>query len=126
MADTEKKAEPGIGDIVVDFDGSKITLKPTLEACIRLNNLHNSLNLTKARVENYDFETICQVIAAGVGANPEQMKRLVQPGVFRTGMIDLVPVCIEFIGVVINGGRPLPELPEVGEDADAPLATESQ
>lgn len=120
MADTDQQAEIGAGDVDLEFDGKPLKLRPTLEACIRLNNLHKSLRLTQQRVEAFDFDTICEVIAAGVPANPTQMKNLVVPGVYRTGMINLIAPCIEFIGVVMNGGKPLPDIAEVETD-DGPL-----
>lgn len=107
-------AEIGAGDIEVQLDGAPYTLKPTLEACMAISRIGGGLQAAVQRCINLDMETICDIIAAGLSANPTQRKKMIPELVFKTGLIALSAPCIEFIHVVGNGGRPLPE-----EEAEA-------
>lgn len=112
------EAGPGAGDIPIELDGQELILVPSLNACIRISRMAGGLNSAIQRCAQLDFETICEVVAAGLDANPVQAKKI-PDAVFKTGMIGLHAKCIEFIHVVANGGRP-PEPDEDQEGGEGP------
>lgn len=107
MAD-EIEAEPGSGNITITLDGKELELVPSLRACIDISNMAGGLNAAAQRCMALDFQTVCQIIIAGRSLNPVQAKK-VGEAVYKTGVIALAQSCIDFINVVSNGGRPLPE-----------------
>lgn len=100
------EAAPGAGNIAIELDGKPVELKPTLQACIAISGIAGGLNAAVQRCLQLDFDTICQVVTAGLGLNPVQ-SRQVPDLVFRAGMMQLSGPCIDFINVVANGGRPV-------------------
>lgn len=113
------EAEPGAGDIPIVLNGKELVLQPSLGACIAISAMAGGLNVAQQRCQQLDFGTICDVIAAGLGLNPTQARALPE-AVYKTGLIDLHAKCIDFIGVVANGGQPLPEVEEEQEPAGDP------
>lgn len=110
-------AAPGSGNIEIELVGQgTLTLIPTLDACIKISNMAGGLNSAVQRCLALDMGTICEVIAAGLNLNPTQAKKIPE-AVFQTGLIGLHALCIDFIHIVANGGRP-PE-PD-GEDEQGP------
>lgn len=109
-------AAPGAGNIPIELDGKDMELVPTLQACITISGIAGGLNAAVQRCLQLDFDTICQIVTAGLGLNPNQARQ-VPDAVFRTGLISLSAPCIDFVNVVANGGRPLPDDEELGEDA---------
>jgi hypothetical protein len=112
------EAEPGSGNIEFELDGESMVLVPTLQACIDISNIAGGLDAARVRCQQLDFDTICRVIIAGLTLNPRQAK-MIPDAVYKTGLIQLHGVCIDFIHVVGNGGRPLPE-EEPDEEPDPP------
>jgi hypothetical protein len=119
MADEVDEAVPGSGNIPITLDGKEVELVPSLKACIEISNIAGGLNSAAQRCMALDFQTVCQIIIAGLGLNPVQAKK-VGEAVYKAGVIELAQSCIDFINVVSNGGRPLPE-PGGEEEADPPL-----
>ncbi len=110
------------GDVMINLtDNGEVALKPTLDAAIRLSSAPGGINKMVDRCVNYEFDAILTVVQVGIGENSKDL-----PGiVFRTGMIELAPSCIEFLHVIANGGRSLSDKPEQKEDG-TPLANSSQ
>lgn len=112
------EAEQGAGNIRIILDDKEMELVPTLQACMTISRIGGGLNAAVQRCLALDFDTICQVITAGLSLNPTQAK-MVPEAVFKSGTINLHADCIDFINVVANGGRPIPEDDgEAGEDTD--------
>lgn len=105
MADDEK-AQLGAGDVTITLQGEERRLKPSLDACITLSRSAGGITGAIQRCAQMDFDTIVAVISAGLAANPTQRKRLVEPAVFETGLINLADRCILFLRIVANGGKP--------------------
>ena len=117
--------QPGAGDVRIELDGKELVLRSSLEACIKISGLAGGMHAAIQRCAALNFETIAEIIGVGLGANPNQMKQ-VREGVYRTGLIALHGKCIDFVHIVANGGRPLPEDTE-DRDTDAdPINPASQ
>lgn len=124
MAD--KDLAPGAGDVEIELDGKPLVLRPSLQACIAISNINGGLNAAINRCIALDFDTICQIVTAGLGLNPTQAK-MVPDAVYRQGMLSLSGHCIEFVHVVANGGRPVDDEDEEGDqDSEDPTRPASQ
>ncbi len=116
------EASPGAGDIQIELAGKTMTMVPSAQACMAISRLHGGLNAAVQRCAVMDFDTICAVIQAGLGLNPNQA-RMVPDAVYTAGTMFLSAACIDFIHVVANGGRPLPA--DAEDQEPDPLAQKS-
>lgn len=116
----QKLHAPKSADIKVTLDGGEVTLRPTLEACLGISRLHNSPMVTAGRITDMDFDTVLQVLAFGMGAEPD--KKL-QERLFKTGLLTIRTALIQFVHVVNNGGRPVAvdDVDDEDEDDGNPL-----
>lgn len=112
-------AIPGEGNVEIELDGKPFTLSPTLQACIRISRIGGGLNAAVQRCLALDMDTICEIITAGVGFNPNQAK-MVPEAVFKTGLILLSAPCIDFINIIGNGGRPIEDDEGESDEPDPP------
>lgn len=108
-------AEPGAGDVPLVLSGKEHVLSPSLDACLRLSRAPGGVLGLIDRCSRLDFDTICDVISAGLNVNPTQRKRLVEPAVYETGMINLFGPAIKFLRVIANGGQ----LPDSNDTQEA-------
>ena len=113
------EAFPGDGDVEIELDGKLHTLKPSLDACIKISRLAGGLNAAVQRCLQLDFDTICEVVIAGLSLNPRQAQQI-PAAVFQTGAIQLSAPCIDFINICGNGGRPIELDDEGGDDTENP------
>lgn len=102
----DKEYVPGAGDVAIVLQGKTVYLRPTLEACTRLSrtSLPGPRELSEQCLA-LNFDAICIVIAAGLGKRDEEVRE----AVFETGTLELFGLCVRFIHIVSNGGRPLVE-----------------
>jgi hypothetical protein len=115
-------AAPNAGDIPITLGGEEHVLKPTLEACIGISNLKGGLTAAVARCHALDFDTICEIVALGLGATSGAQKKLIREGVYSAGLINVSTECILFIRTVANGGvRPVDDDEDGGQE-EGPLA----
>ena len=98
--------EPGAGDVVLELDGKEYLLKPSWQACQAISRLAGGGAAAVQRCQALDFDTIVAIIGHGIGANPQQMQKMVPELVYKTGTMKLAAKCIDFINVVNNGGMP--------------------
>lgn len=120
MAD--QTSEPGAGNVPILLDGEELTLKPSLETCMRLSQLaNNSLEQAVHRCLRFDFEFICEVISLGLDATSPALRKDVRDKVYRTGVINLAATAGLFIRVIMNGGR-RPSVAQLALNAAAELA----
>lgn len=109
------EASKGAGDLEIELDGAPYTLRPTLEACDRIAKIGGGLSAAVARCSNLDFDSICEVIGAGLGASSASQKKQIKELVYKAGIFSVAPSAIDFIHIVANGGRP-PILDEEEDD----------
>ena len=116
------KAQIGAGDVEVELGGEQHVLRPTLEACTKVNELHGSLMQTRTRVATLDFDTIVEVVGLGLGASPQVKAKQLRKLVYDAGLLALQGPVIDFINNIANGGRPIdPAEMEEMEDGDPPI-----
>lgn len=96
------KPRLGAGNVDITLDGEAVTLKPTLKAAQTLSRQTDGLMGAIERVTRFDLDTITSVVALGSGREVKD----VADAVWRTGVSDLAPAAIKFLGILANGGRP--------------------
>lgn len=120
------KPRVGDGRIPFELEGKDYWLEPSLEACLEISKMSGGLGAAVERCRHFHFETICAIIGAGLRPNgrplnPRQRDEMIPKAVYEAGVIGVAGVCIEFLTVIMNGGRPLPpedeEEPEGQEDS---------
>lgn len=107
----ENKAQIGGGDVVINLGGTEVVLKPTLQAALILSSGKGLMPLVSL-CQNYDLETITNVIVAGTGKRSRDLSELI----FRAGMLELAPKCIRFLHSLANGGKAIEETKEEAEE----------
>lgn len=112
MSDNEKP-RLGQGNVTVTIDGEEYVLKPSISAITTLSRKYGGLNVVVERVAKLDFETILDVLEAGIGrtsSNPRQRQQFAE-AVFHTGLTDdtggLGLLCVRYVIILMRGGRPL-------------------
>lgn len=112
------RPEIGAGDIVIELDGEEVTLRPTLKAAMSLSRSAGGIVNLINKCGVYDFDTIVAVVTAGLGVQSKD----IPDKCWRTGMIELAPVCIRYLHVLANGGR---SPSDEGDKQEAPLTETS-
>lgn len=114
--------EFGAGDVVVQLGEHEVTLRPTLKAAMTLSGQRGGITTMVQRCLDFEFDAIYTVVLAGLGGeNSKDLPELV----YSAGLINLSAICIKFLHIVANGGRPLGEDESEG-DEKAPLEKSSQ
>jgi hypothetical protein len=114
------KAEIGGGDVPIILDGRELLLKPSLEACIAISKM-GSINEVFAHIRSMHFETICQVIGIGIGANPRQREKDIPEAVYNAGIFAVSAAAMEYVHVIANGGKREEEEAEGVPAGESPL-----
>lgn len=119
----------GGGRVAITLDGVEYALEPSLEACLELAKSPVGMRGLADRCNALHFETVCAVVGAGLRPNgkplnPRQRDHMIPKAVYEAGIIDVAGICIEYLNVITNGGRPLPDEPEEDEpEEDGPLGS---
>jgi hypothetical protein len=104
------------GDVPIELAGETRILRPTLRAITNISQAYGGLAKARAALAEQDFAAAVTVIRWGVGMSDNEAKRLPDL-VYDTGLtIELLLPLIRYIGILANGGKPLPDEPL---DADA-------
>ncbi len=97
------------GEIYITLDGEPITLRPTMRAADLISNQLGGF--AKARQAIYDENRglIVSIIRIGAGMKEEAARKLPEM-LWRNGLnLKLLMPILEYLAVLNNGGRPLPE-----------------
>lgn len=114
--------EIGAGDVIVQLGEHEVVLRPTLKAAISLSSQRGGITTMVQRCLDFEFDAIHSVILAGLeGKGSKDLPELV----YSAGLINLSAICIKFLHVVANGGRPLGD-DEEGAEEGGPLENSSQ
>lgn len=123
------KAEIGAGDVVLSLPKDEIVLTPTANALKMLSRQGGGIPGMVQRCMNFEFDSIMMVVQYGATLNPVQLKNhSVEQQVFEAGISNIAPLCIRYLTILSNGGKP-PEDPDAvdqnagGEEDQDPLAT---
>lgn len=95
------KAQMGAGNVEIDLDGERVTLKPSLKAAQTTSRQAGGIIGAVDAVTKFDLDAITNIIALGLGKEPKE----VADAVWRTGVANLAPSVVAFLTVLANGGR---------------------
>lgn len=104
----------GGGKVPIILEGKEYFLEPSLEACLELARSPVGLGGLIDRCKAMHFETICMIIGVGLrpngkALNPRQRDQMIPKAVYEAGIIDVAGICMEYLTVILNGGRELPD-----------------
>jgi hypothetical protein len=91
-------------NVTITLDGEKVILKPTPRAALAISNQFEGLQGAVPRLASQDIAAASFVIAAGASIRGEAAKGL-SDRIFAAGISDLAPSLIEFIVILMNGGK---------------------
>ena len=95
----------GDGDVPITIDGKTYKLVPRFEACEELCKSGEALTSLITRCASLDANAIHRVVAAGLGRDPDDLRRKL----FDTGLRHVSGPCVTFLVNLSNGGRPVPK-----------------
>jgi hypothetical protein len=106
------------GDVVIELAGEPRTLHPTLRAIQMISAQYNGLARARDALAAQDFQAATTVVRWGLNLSDNEAKKLPDQ-IFATGLTsDLLVPLIRFIGILANGGKPLPDDPVEDESAE--------
>lgn len=99
------------GEVVVTINGEDRTLKPTLRALTMISSQYSGLAKARELLVAQDFATVVFIIRHGLNLNDRDARTLPDE-VYENGLTaDLLIPLLRFVGVLANGGKPLPDDP---------------
>ncbi|WP_404927156.1 hypothetical protein [Mesorhizobium sp. ORM16] len=96
----------GAGNVDIELDGEKVTLRPSLQAAQSISRQSGGISGAVRSVGQYDFDTIVAVVTLGLGLTGNEAKE-VPNRVYRTGLTDLIGPVSTYLTIIANGGRPM-------------------
>ncbi|MFG1282281.1 hypothetical protein [Xanthobacter autotrophicus] len=96
------------GHVRIPLAGTEGELVPSLGAAMTLCRDHGSFAALIDKLASYDMMAGIDVVHCGLARTSEQREET-RGQVYETGMVVLVPHLIHFVGILANGGRPLPK-----------------
>ena len=107
------------GEVMITLNGEERVLKPTLRAITMISSQYGGLAKARDALAQQDFQAAATVIRWGLNMPDSEAKKLPDQ-LFATGMtVDLLVPLIRYIGILANGGKPLPDDPVELDDASA-------
>ncbi len=107
------------GEVAINLNGDDRILRPTLRAITMISSTFGGLAKARDALASQDFQAAVTVIRWGLNMPDSEAKKLPDQ-LFATGLtVDLLVPLIRFIGILANGGKPLPDDPIELEDASA-------
>ena len=108
----------GAGDIEVNILGEERKLVPSLRAAKVISKDFGGGLGAINRISQFDLDAITRIISVGLGLTANGEKQFangegLEEAVYKTGVMELAAPCIRYIHVILNGGKPPSEEPEV-------------
>jgi hypothetical protein len=104
-------AKLSAGDVVITINGQERVLKPTLRALTVISSQYNGLFKAREMIVQQDFAACVFIIRHGLNLNDREAKTLPDE-IYENGLtFDLLGPLIRFMGILANGGKPLPDDP---------------
>lgn len=110
------KASIGSGNVDMELDGSKVTLKPTIKAAQGISRQYGGFIAAIGELNKFNLDALTQVVAFGLNKEPND----IADRVWRTGAAQMTPHAIRYISILMNGGRPIEASKEDEEEAADP------
>ena len=126
MSETNQQpAGVGSGNVTITLAGREYILRPSLNACLVISRQAGGIRGAIDKVLAMDIDMIVRVIQLGLGNDAARRFKDLPEVVFRSGLTDtssgLMAHCIEYLGVLANGGRPLArDEAEARDDSENP------
>jgi hypothetical protein len=98
------------GEVVVDLETKQYVLKPTINAWRTISRQYGGMAQARANLVAENVETMIFIIRIGSGLPDKQLRNLDEE-VFKAGIkaeTVLIPL-LRYMGILANGGRPLPD-----------------
>lgn len=97
------------GDVEITLNGEQFVLRPTLKALSAISSMGGLTKVRQAIVDQ-DFNTLISVILHGANLAGRPEGKQIPDMVFRNGLdAALMVPLINYLGILANGGKPLPE-----------------
>lgn len=109
------KAKFGAGNVDIELDGQKCTLKPTLRAARLISRQFGGFQKALEAIGGMDLDAYISVVTAGLSAKPEDADDIAN-AVYRNGLPSLTEPVIQYVMALANGGRPLSGAGGSGEE----------
>jgi len=104
-------AKLNAGDVVITINGEERVLKPTLRALTVISSQYNGLAKARELIVAQDFAAAVYVIRHGLNLNDREAKTLPDE-IYANGLtFDLLAPLLRFVGILANGGKPMPDDP---------------
>lgn len=87
-----------------DDEEEELTLKPTLKAGTQISNRFGGYLPCIQALSKLDLQAAVYVVQLGIGAKDAEAKALPDK-VFRAGIKEVAPKCMEFVRILMNGGK---------------------
>ena len=108
-----------VGEVEIELDGNKYTLRPSLGAAKKVNASGGFQNVI-TKLLSYDMDYYVTVISAGLDKRPLSVMVAGGPNleeaIYKTGLHALVNPLALYVSNLANGGKPVDnEAPKTGE-----------
>ena len=104
--------------MTVTIDDEDYTLKPTPHAIKTLSAQYDGLSGCLERLRRMDMNAFINVFNVGAQIKGQAAKEL-EPAICRTPMGELIGPLVEYVAVLMNGGRPLENVEDDDSEAEA-------
>jgi len=91
----------GAGDVMLDLAGEKVTLRPTLNAALKISSMTGGIMAAVNACARFDANIIVSVVALGLDKKEDEVAQKV----FDAGFGDVAPSVIDYLTRLNNGGR---------------------
>lgn len=99
-----------MSEVTFELDGEEVTLKPTYLAYTRIPKLYGGFVPAIEAAAKLDPSALEVVVAHGMGLTPNGQKQMNLPEkIYNTGIAKVATPCVEFLTLLMNGGKPLEE-----------------
>jgi len=97
------------GDVAIHLNGEEIVLRPTLKAMSAISS-NGGLGKVRQALVDQDFATVVSVILHGANMTGGSAGKQIPEAVYKNGFTtELLVGLLNFVGILANGGKPLPD-----------------
>jgi hypothetical protein len=97
------------GDVTIHLNGDELVLRPTLKALSAISS-NGGLGKVRQALVDQDFSTITSVLIHGANLAGSRDGKDIPDAVFKNGLTtELLVGLITYVGILGNGGKPMPD-----------------
>ncbi|HVI92273.1 MAG TPA: hypothetical protein VM659_28545 [Dongiaceae bacterium] len=105
------------GEVQIVLGDETVTLEPTIEAVKSLSRLYGGLQGALKACSNQDIEAQAAIVQIGANIEDKADIKMLPLRIFKAGMLKTTPLLNDYILMLMNGGKPLVEQSDSGNDA---------